>query len=60
MSNPNKMLGKWILRDVLNIKRGTIVSRQMLDDVGIDSVIVRKERDGVYSIDARPDVHYRK
>ena len=60
MTNPNRTLGKWILRDVLNIKRGTLVSRQMLDDIGIDSVIVRKEREGLYSIDARPDVHYRK
>ena len=38
MSNPNNLLGKWILRDVLNLPVGTLVTRELLDMIGIDSI----------------------
>lgn len=50
-SNPNKALGKWILRDVLNIPYGQIVRMKDLDEIGVDSVQLSKHRDGSYSLD---------
>ncbi|MDX4069245.1 phospholipase D-like domain-containing protein [Aliarcobacter skirrowii] len=51
MSNPNKALGKWVLRDVLKVPVGTLVDRKYLDMIGIDSVIVFKISDTRYKID---------
>lgn len=51
MSNPNKDLGKWLLRKVLNIKEGELVTYEMLVQVGIDSVIVTKNSDNDFEID---------
>lgn len=51
MSNPNKALGKWVLRDVLKVPVGTLVNRKYLDMIGIDSVIVFKLNDTKYKID---------
>lgn len=38
MSNPNNLLGKWILRDILNLPLGTLVTIELLDMIGIDSI----------------------
>ncbi|MCL1986654.1 MAG: NgoFVII family restriction endonuclease [Firmicutes bacterium] len=38
MSNPNKALGKWLLRDVLRLEEGTILTYEMLLKVGVDAV----------------------
>lgn len=51
MSKPNKELGGWILRDILKIPSGTLVTYQMLVDLGIDSVEVRKIDNENYEID---------
>ena len=51
MSNPNKALGKWVLRDVLKVPAGTLLNRKYLDMIGIDSVIVFKISDTRYKID---------
>ncbi|MEO6176537.1 MAG: restriction endonuclease [Flavobacterium circumlabens] len=51
MSNPNKELGKWILRDILKIPEGTVVTYEMLVEIGIDSVEVRKIDSKNYEID---------
>ncbi|WP_456312773.1 hypothetical protein [Pseudomonas shirazensis] len=51
MSNPNKELGKWILRDILKIPEGTLVTYEMLVEIGIDSVEVRKIDSENYEID---------
>ena len=47
MSNPNKALGEWILRDVLKKKEGELVSMKDLNEFGFDSIGVEKhwERD---------------
>lgn len=42
MSYPNKALGEWILRDVLKIPYNTLVTYEMLLEVGIDCVIFQK------------------
>jgi len=50
MSNPNLELGKWILRDILKIKPGVLVTMDDLYDIGIDSVEVTKINDDYYEI----------
>lgn len=59
MSNPNKALGKWLLRDVLRIPVGRIVTREMLDISGFDSLIIIKESNGVYRLELSREAHYR-
>ena len=50
MSDPNKVLGKWLLRDVLGLKPRELLSYERLLQIGIDSVIIKKKY-GLYSID---------
>lgn len=42
MSYSNKELGKWILRDILELKEGEILTYETLQIVGIDSVRIDK------------------
>lgn len=51
MSNPNKVLGKWLLRDVFELEEGTVVTYEMLEMFGVDSVIFTKNDELDYSID---------
>lgn len=51
MSNPNNLLGKWLLRDVLELQEGTPITYDMLKEYGIDSVMFTKLDEGKYSID---------
>lgn len=51
MSNPNTDLGKWILRDVLNLREGELLTYEKLASVGLDSVVIYKAKDGIYDID---------
>jgi len=51
MSNPNTVLGKWILRDVLNLKEGELVTYDKLQTIGLDTVVVYKIDSGHYDID---------
>lgn len=59
MSNPNKALGRWILRDVLRIPHWKLVTREMLDISGFDSLIIIKESEGVYRLELSREAHYR-
>lgn len=51
MSNPNKLLGKWLLRDVFNLKKQELLTYDMFEKVGVDSVLIQKINNGLYSID---------
>ncbi len=42
MSNPNKALGEWILREILKVPYGVLVTYEMLLEIGIDAVIFEK------------------
>lgn len=50
-SNPLTTLGSWILREVLNIPPGTLVTRSMLNTIGIDSVKLSKVSDTEFLLD---------
>ena len=51
MTNPNSALGKWLLRDVLNLKERELLTYQKLEEIGLDSVVVYKTDSGKYDID---------
>lgn len=51
MSNPNKDLGKWILRKVLKLPEGELLTMEKLNIAGFDSMIVYKKDDSNYMID---------
>lgn len=51
MSNPNLDLGRWILRKVLNLNMGELLTYDRLESLGIDSVAITKENDLEYHID---------
>ena len=51
MSNPNKDLGKWLLRDVLELEENEIIDYLLLQKKGFDAVIFEKLSDLVYKID---------
>lgn len=50
MSNPNKALGKWLLRDVLNLRERELLTIEKLQEIGLDSVVIYKDKDLKYSI----------
>ncbi|MCK5708100.1 MAG: NgoFVII family restriction endonuclease [Candidatus Aureabacteria bacterium] len=50
MSNPNTDLGEWILDEILKVNEEELVTYEMLQEIGIDSVEIVKEEDGLYSI----------
>jgi hypothetical protein len=50
MTNPNKDLGKWILREVLNLPEGELVTYEKLEQIGIDTVQINKFEDNTYEI----------
>ncbi len=51
MSAPNKDLGEWLLRKVLRVPEGTLITYDMLENFGIDSVIFTKIDFLKYKID---------
>lgn len=51
MSNPNKDLGQWILRKILKIKPGELITIDHLNKAGFDSVVVYKTDINNFSID---------
>lgn len=54
MSNPNLELGKWLLREVMDLNEKELLTFEKLQVIGIDSVEVYKISDKVYKIDFRP------
>ena len=51
MSNPNKDLGKWLLRDVLELPENTLITYEILQAKGFDTVLFEKIDDLHYKID---------
>lgn len=50
MSNPNKALGEWLLRDVFKIKEGVLITNETLSFYGVDSVRIDKIDEVNYEI----------
>lgn len=51
MTNPNKALSDWLLRKVLLLKEGELATIEKLDRLGFDSVIILKDKSGIFKID---------
>ena len=51
MSNPNKVLGEWLLRNVFELQESTLLTYQMLEVFGIDSVVFTKVDNLKYTVD---------
>lgn len=51
MSDPNADLGLWLLRHVLRVKPGELVTDEHLAIAGIDSVVITKLEDKLFKID---------
>lgn len=50
MTNPNKDLGKWLLRKVLKLDEEQLLTYNMLEKKGIDSIEISKNNDGSFNI----------
>ncbi len=50
MSNPNRDLGKWLLRDVLELPERILITYDMLEEYGINAVEFTKLKDDEYKI----------
>ncbi len=51
MTNPNKILGEWLLRKVFDIPECTVLTYDMLEKFGVDCVIFTKNDNLDYSIE---------
>ncbi|QTU82527.1 hypothetical protein J7S27_04230 [Carnobacteriaceae bacterium zg-C25] len=51
MSNPNNLLGQWLLRDVFELEEGTQVTYDMLRIFNVDSIMFTKIEDHKYTVD---------
>lgn len=51
MSNPNRILGEWLLRTVFELPEKTVITYDMLEKFGIDSVMFTKLNADTYLID---------
>lgn len=54
MTDPNKALSNWLLRKVLKLEEGELATIGLLDELGFDSVIIKKHDINNYSIDIMP------
>lgn len=50
MSNPNSALGEWLLRRILKLKEGELLTYEKLQEIGLDSVVINKIEKGKYDI----------
>ena len=51
MSNPNKLLGEWLLREVFGLADWTLLTYDMLVAHGNDCLIFTKHGEGKYSVE---------
>lgn len=50
MSDPNKSLGEWLLRDIFNLQPNELLTYEKLEEIGIDSVQINRFEDNTYEI----------
>jgi hypothetical protein len=60
MTNPNKDLGKWLLRQVLKLKEGELLTYEMLEKKNIDSIEISKDIKGNFYINFKSLDAYEK
>jgi hypothetical protein len=60
MSDPNKILGEWLLRKVLKLKYGQLLRYNDLQEIGIDSVVLIKKDLNNFHIDFQVEGEFEK
>lgn len=58
MSKRNANLGQWLLRGVLNLQEGELLTYEKLQKIGLDSVVIYKNGEGSYDIDFTKEGSY--
>lgn len=58
MTNPNRALSDWLLRTVLQLKEGELATIEKLDELGFDSVVLTKSKEGIFKIDIMKSSSY--
>lgn len=58
MSKHNADLGQWLLRSVLNLQEGELLTYEKLQKIGLDSVVIYKNEEGRYDIDFTKEGSY--
>ena len=51
MTNPNNALSDWLLRKVLQVSEGELLTIDKITELGFDSVIIIKDKNNKYKID---------
>ncbi len=51
MSKHNADLGKWLLREIFDLKEGELLTYEKLEEIGVDSVVIYKVGEKKYDID---------
>lgn len=51
MTNPNKAMSDWLLRDIFQLQEGELLTKERLNLFGFDSVIIYKDSLTNYRID---------
>lgn len=54
MTNPNKALSDWLLRKIFRLSEWELITYSRMELLGMDSVYVYKDQDGLYRIDKAP------
>lgn len=60
MTNPNKALSDWLLRDIFQLNKGELLTKSHMDILGFDSVIIYKKSPSRYHIDIMKTGSYEK
>lgn len=58
MTDPNKALSDWLLRKILQLKEGQLATIKLLNELGFDSVIIKKNNINDFVIDIMPTDSY--
>lgn len=51
MTNPNKAMSSWLLRNIFNLEEGELLTIEKMKELGFDSMYVEKINKGFYKID---------
>lgn len=51
MTNPNKALSDWLLRKVFQVNESELLTINKMEELGFDSVMIIKDKNGNYKID---------
>jgi len=60
MTNPNKAMSDWLLRNIFQVKEGELLTIEKMNKLGFDSVIIKKLDKANFKIDILPTDSFEK